>query len=90
MVARGPGPHRGLGKPEREDPARVEGPAPGVRIHIKPICAIFNVMIGLKTEIIRFCLIFIALLKDTPTKKNKGQLFFFNFYQFLLVLYFDR
>ena len=34
MVARGPGPHRGLGKPEREDPARVEEPAPGVRIHI--------------------------------------------------------
>ena len=34
MVARGPGPHRGLGKPEREDPARVEGPAPGVRIHM--------------------------------------------------------
>ena len=34
MVARGPGPHGGLGKPEREDPARVEGPAPGVRIQI--------------------------------------------------------
>ena len=34
MVARGPGPHRGLGKPEREDPARVEGPAPGVRFHM--------------------------------------------------------
>ena len=34
MVARGPGPHRGLGKPELEDPARVEGPAPGVRIQM--------------------------------------------------------
>ena len=37
MVAREPGPHRGLGKPEREDPARVEGPAPGVRIQIGKI-----------------------------------------------------
>ena len=37
MVARGPGPHRGLGKPEREDPARVEEPAPGVHIHISTI-----------------------------------------------------
>ena len=35
MVARGPGPHGGLGKPEREDPARVEEPAPGVRIHMR-------------------------------------------------------
>ena len=34
MVAWGSGPHRGLGKPEQEDLARVEGPAPGVRIHI--------------------------------------------------------
>ena len=37
MVARGPGPHGGLGKPEREDPARVEGPAPGVRFHISKV-----------------------------------------------------
>ena len=35
MVARGPGLHGGLEKPEREDPARVEEPAPGVRIHMQ-------------------------------------------------------
>ena len=32
--AQGPSPHRGLGKPEQEDQALVEEPAPGVLIHM--------------------------------------------------------